>query len=144
MKLVPWKSTLFPFHDDFDRAVERFFGNRMTQPAAFAFEPPMNVVERKNDVLVTLEIPGLDAKDVHVECERNRLTVRGEKKFEHESEQDSVHLRECSYGSFVRSIELPSAVNGEKAEARFKKGVLEVVIPKADAAKSRSIVVKDD
>lgn len=96
-----------------------------------AFEHMPNVEVKENDKAYTLsvELPGLDEKDVKVTVEDDMLTLAGEKKFERTDEK--THYSERSYGSFTRSFTLPADADGATVAARFTKGVLTIDIPKA-------------
>jgi HSP20 family protein len=114
-------------------------GGAAAQAAAFA--PRLEVVERDNDYVVTAELPGVEEKDFSVEVHGNVLTLRGEKRTEQSGESEGRKWSERVYGEFHRSIELPTDVQGDKASASFKAGVLTVTIPKAEASKVRSIPI---
>lgn len=106
--------------------------------------PRTDVTETDEAVDVSVELPGMDEKDIDVSLSDDVLTIRGEKKAEREEKKKGYYLAERSYGSFYRSIPLPPGVDSEKAEARFKKGVLTVSLPKTPEAqaKVRKIEVK--
>lgn len=106
--------------------------------------PRTDVTETDEAVDVSVELPGMDEKDIDVSLSDDVLTIRGEKKAEREEKKKGYYLAERSYGSFYRSIPLPPGVDSEKAEARFKKGVLTVTLPKTPEAqaKVRKIEVK--
>jgi HSP20 family protein len=116
--------------------------------AAFGggFLPRVNVVENAKEVRVTVELPGMDGKDVDVSISRGALTLRGEKKVESEDAGGNGYRYERSHGAFHRTIPLPAEVTAEKAAAEFRKGILTVRLPKsADARKgARKIVVKPE
>jgi HSP20 family protein len=106
--------------------------------------PRTDVTETDEAVDVSVELPGMDEKDIDVSLSDDVLTIRGEKKAEREEKKKGYYLAERSYGSFYRSIPLPPGVDSEKAEAQFKKGVLTVTLPKTPEAqaKVRKIEVK--
>lgn len=106
--------------------------------------PRTDVTETDEAVEVSVELPGMDEKDIDVSLSDDVLTIRGEKKAEREEKKKGYYLAERSYGSFYRSIPLPPGVDSEKAEAQFKKGVLTVSLPKTPEAqaKVRKIEVK--
>lgn len=110
-------------------------------PAPARFAPRIDVVEREAEYLVTAELPGVEEKDFQLDVHGNVLTIAGEKRAEREEERDGWRWSERSYGSFRRSIQLPVEVDGEKASAAFKNGVLTVTLPKADHARVRHIPV---
>lgn len=108
--------------------------------------PQVNVAETAKEFTVTAELPGVDEKDVDVSFSENVLTIKGEKKAEHEEKAQNYHRVERSYGSFVRSIAMPSSIDADAVEATYSKGVLTVKLPKtAEAQKDvKKIAVKGD
>ncbi len=97
-----------------------------------------DVVETDDSVEVSVELPGLDDKDLEVTLSGDTLTIKGEKKVERQDEKKGFYLSERSYGSVFRAIPLPPGVDMDKAEAKFKNGVLTVTLPKSAEAASRS------
>jgi HSP20 family protein len=93
-------------------------------------------------VIVKAEVPGMDAKDIQLSLQGEMLTVRGEKKQEKEEKDERYHRVERSYGSFMRSIRLPVAVDASKVTATFKNGLLTVTLPKTPASKGTMIPIK--
>jgi HSP20 family protein len=107
-----------------------------------AWVPPLDVRETESGFVVTVDLPGLDPRDVEVMLEDGVLTVRGEREFRQADEQAQFHRIERSYGSFARSIRLPRVADTERVEASFDKGVLTIEIAKREEAKPRTIAVK--
>lgn len=107
-------------------------------------QPKVDVAETDKVVEVTVELPGLDEKDVEVTLADGILTLKGEKKDERKEEGKGFYLAERSYGSFQRSIALPQGIDSEKVSAEFNKGVLTVKAPKLPEAQSnvKKIAVK--
>ncbi len=103
--------------------------------------PKVNVVERDEDILVKAELPGVDKKDLDVSVTDNTLTIKASTREETEEEEGEYHRQEIVTGSFARSILLPAEVDGDKAKASFKDGLLELTIPKVKKAKRRKIDV---
>ena len=101
--------------------------------------PTVDIYETKDAVCVRAELPGVDKDAVHVEVKEGVLSLRGERKFEKEVQEESYHRIERSYGTFHRSFSLPSSVDAEKVTARMKDGVLEVDLPKKEQAKPKQI-----
>lgn len=126
---------LFDSFFEHDLFVEPFRG-----PGTWA--PALDVSETDHAVMVKVELPGMEEKDIEVSLTGNVLTVRGEKKEEKEQSTRSYFRMERSYGSFERSIQLPVAVKGDQVNATFKSGVLNIELPKAEEMKSRSVQVK--
>jgi len=104
--------------------------------------PALDVYEDKQDLIVKVEIPGLSKDDIDLTIEGNTLTIKGEKKKEHEIKEEDYYRSERVFGSFSRSIELPADVKTDKVNASFKDGVLEVRLPKTEEAKKNIVKVK--
>jgi HSP20 family protein len=98
--------------------------------------PALDVTESADAVEITAELPGVDEKDVDLTVTGDTLTIRGEKKSEHETTDKNVHVLERTYGAFARTVPLPFAADPKTVEATFKAGVLKVHVPKpAEAMK---------
>ena len=151
--VTPWR----PFTDvsrwerDMDRMMEDFFGRRarswwpenwVPRRDMEVRAPALDVFEDKDDVVVKAELPGMNKENIEVNLTDSVLTIKGEKKKEEEIKEENYYRSERSYGSFVRSVELPTAVHGDKVKASFKNGILEVRAPKTEEAKSKEIKVK--
>ena len=129
--------------DQLRRGMDELFervGTRTTRRAG-AF-PPVNLYESTNEYVLTAELPGLSGDDIDVSVERNRVTLRGERKIGHPSDA-SLHRVERQAGVFRRTIELPVDVDADKVQALYRNGVLTLQIPKAAAHQPRQIVVKE-
>jgi len=104
--------------------------------------PAIEVFEKDDRFVVKAELPGMKEEDIDVSISDDTLTIKGERKSENEVKEENYYCRERSYGSFHRSIALPSnVVDGKKIEASYEDGVLEVNIPKATEAKPKKIAV---
>ncbi len=106
-----------------------------------AFVPPVDVYEDENSIQLSLEVPGIDEKDIDIRLENNTLTVRGERKFEKEEKEENFHRIERRYGTFTRSFTLPQTVNSEDVQADYEKGVLKIKLAKRAEAKPKQIKV---
>jgi HSP20 family protein len=138
----------------FDRMVEEFWHRPV--PGLFHPErwwparavsvpsPALDVYEEKDEVVVKAELPGMAKEEIEVNLAGDVLTIKGEKKKEEEIKEEDYRYRERSYGSFVRSLELPCEVKADQVKATFKDGVLEVRLPKTEEAKKQSVAVKID
>ena len=126
------------FDDRFDRLIERAFGRDRQAP----WMPAMDVYETDEKVVVTIELPGIEAGDVEVAVEDSTLTLSGKREFASEVTEESYHRIERRYGSFSRAVGLPPQVDTGKVEARFEDGVLSVEVPKVEKAKPKKIQVK--
>ncbi|MFQ5588346.1 MAG: Hsp20/alpha crystallin family protein [Nitrospiria bacterium] len=127
---------VFPFFDThfdqlFDDITQGFYPNTsLSKDDASFFNPRLNLVEKEKAFEVSVELPGLDEKDIELSIKEGVLTLRGEKKQEHEKEEEHVYHRECAYGSFLRSLRVPAEVEEDHVEAAFEKGVLKITLPK--------------
>lgn len=99
--------------------------------------PRLDVVEDDKGFRVSVELPGMNDKDVAVTLDDRLLTIRGEKKEEKEKRDKDVFRSERAYGSFRRTIELPSDIESGKIEAKFKDGILTIDLPKSKQAQER-------
>ena len=107
-----------------------------------AWIPAVDVVENKEGVRITVELPGVKPEDVKLSVENSVLTIRGEKRAGYEEKTDRMHRFERQYGSFERTFSLPSTVDVEHIDARYDNGVLTVDLPKAERAKPKQIEIK--
>jgi HSP20 family protein len=134
-----------PFADlrrEFDAMLDR---TTRTWPGADAgFSAPVNIAETADAVEVSVELPGVDEKDVAIDIDGDRLVIAGEKKAEEKREDKNWRVMETSYGSFQRIIGLPFTPEAEQCDARFDKGVLRVKIarPKDMKAQGRRIEIR--
>jgi HSP20 family protein len=109
---------------------------------ATAWAPALDISERKDAYLVTVELPGIEADDLEITMEDGLLTIQGERAFAQESSEQQFHRVERRYGAFRRSITLPAQVQAEQIEASFDNGVLQIVVPKMEEAKPKRIRVR--
>jgi HSP20 family protein len=110
------------------------------------FTPRINVSESEREVRVTCELPGVDEKHIDVSVTRNLLTIRGEKRDEKEEKDESHYRVERSFGSFERTLPLPTEVVTDAVDARFSKGILTITLPKTEEAQAQAkrIAVKSE
>jgi HSP20 family protein len=136
---------------EMDRMMDDFFGRRRHSwwPARWfrpdieaISAPAVDLYEEKDDIVVKAELPGMNKDDVEVNLSDHTLTIKGEKKHEEEIKEENYYRSERSYGSFLRTLELPKDVHSEKVKASFKNGVLEVRLPKTEEAKAKEIKIK--
>jgi HSP20 family protein len=143
--LVPWRT--FREMEDMERRFDEIFG-RPTLPSLWwrlpeemSWVPALDVFEKENKLVVKAEIPGMKEEDIDVSVVDNTLTIKGERNAETEVKDEDYYRCERSYGSFFRSVPLPSAVDASKIEANYEDGVLEVTLPKTAAAKRKKVKV---
>ena len=105
------------------------------------FAPPVDVYEDEHSIMLKIEVPGIDEKDIDVSIENNTLTVRGQRRFEKDEKEENFQRVERMHGSFTRSFTLPNTVDLEQVTAHYDKGVLKVRLAKRVEAKPRQIKV---
>jgi len=108
---------------------------------ADAWRPPVDILEKEGILLLRVELPGVDEKEIDVKLEGRTLTVKGVKKAEEESERCSYFRVETCAGSFSRSFTLPDSADTEKISASHKNGILTVSIPQRAEVRPREIPV---
>lgn len=106
-----------------------------------SFVPPVDIYETEQSIVLKLEVPGIDQKDLDIRIENNTITVRGERKFESDVKEENFHRVERRYGSFQRSFSLPNTVNTENVVADYDSGVLKITLAKRAEAKPKQIKV---
>lgn len=128
-----------------NRLFDSFFGRPVTLAGALGAErlwaPVADMYETKDDLVVSLEVPGVREKDVTVSITGDLLTVKGERKFEREIKDESYHRLERAFGKFERTIQLPMPVQSDKVKATYRDGVLEIRLPKVEEVKPKEIKI---
>ena len=109
-----------------------------------SFVPAVDVYEDEKKVVLKLEVPGIEEKDLDVSVENHTLTVKGERKFEKEEKEENFHRIERRYGSFYRAFTLPSTVDTENVEASYNAGVLKLELTKKPEAQPKQIKVNGE
>ena len=104
--------------------------------------PRVNVIERDTEIAVKAEVPGVQKDDLDISVTEDTLTIRGSTRREEKEEKGDYYRCEMAEGAFARTIDLPSSVDASKVKATFKDGLLEVVMPKREPAKRRTIAVE--
>ncbi len=132
------------FDDMFRRPFSFGAFPRLRFPETAEFSPSVDIYEEKNDVVLKAELPGLKKEDIEVKLTGDTITVSGEKKKEEKVEKKDYYRWECSHGSFTRTFTLPADIQLDKIKSTFKDGILEVRMPKTEAAKTKEVKVKID
>jgi HSP20 family protein len=141
---------LSPF-EEMDRLFEGFFPRGWMRPMRWEWPswaeierrfPKVDVIDRDNEIVVKVEVPGVDKKDIEVTTTDNTVTIKGKTSHEEKEEKGDFYRCEISRGAFSRTVALPGEVDGSQAKASFKDGVLELTLPKQ--AKSKRVSVKID
>ena len=117
---------------------------RLKMPELEGLNPSVDIFEDGKDIVVKTELPGLKKEEVDVKLTGNSITISGEKKKEDKVDKKDYYRFESSYGSFTRTLSLPSEVQTDKAKAQFKNGVLEIRVPKTEEAvkKEKKVVIE--
>ena len=128
-------------------AMDRLFDDAFTRPLSVRdgwsmSSPAIDIYQTDNEVVVKASIPGIKAEEVQINITGDVLTLKGEVNQEEERKDRAWHIREHHFGSFERSVALPTAVKSDKAEAVFENGILTITLPKADEVKPRTINIK--
>jgi HSP20 family protein len=111
------------------------------QLSAGTFVPAVDVYEDEHNLVLKLEVPGVNEEDLKVSLENNTLTVTGERKFEKEEKEENFHRIERRFGSFTRTFRLPNTVDTDNVEAGYDKGILKLTLAKRAEAKPREIKI---
>lgn len=122
-------------------ALFRDFSESESPVTTASFVPAVDIYEDDKRVVLKLEVPGIEEKDIDVRVENHTLTVKGERKFEKEEKEQNFHRIERRYGSFYRAFTLPSAIDAENVEASYNAGVLKLELKKKPEAQPKQIKV---
>lgn len=136
MRLIKWSPNMPPMMQDFNDMFADVAG-----PMTAGFSPAMDVYEKDNKVVVEAPLPGIDPDNLNISIENDVLSIEGSSEKQSEVDEKNYYRKEVRYGSFHRAVALPCAVDGDKAEANYKDGVLKLSIPKAAAAQKKTIKV---
>ncbi|HNX68507.1 MAG TPA: Hsp20/alpha crystallin family protein [Candidatus Omnitrophota bacterium] len=129
---------------DLQGDINRLFSTslRRSQPGFAAdYFPAVDLHESETQYALSMDVPGMERKDLDISVTGNTLTVKGERKSEEKKKEKGWFYSERKYGFFQRSIELPTEVDGDKITATYKDGVLELLVPKSEKARPKQIRV---
>jgi HSP20 family protein len=138
----PWSPNAWgqfnQLHNEVNRIFERYDSSRQ-EPAAF---PPLNLWENENGFQLDAELPGVEMAELEITVTGpNQLTLKGQRKAV-ELKDSAAHRQERAFGSFVRTVTLPTAIDADNVEARLENGILKLTLPKHEMAKPRKIAIK--
>jgi HSP20 family protein len=148
MTLLTTFNRFDPFQDlttiknQFDHIFARFNPQFDEELLNTPWAPPADVVETKDAITIKVELPGMTEKDINVQMENGVITVRGERKLYHDLPEKGYRQIERFYGKFVRNFVLPPNVDFTKVTAAYTNGLLELVVPKKEEAKPKTIHVE--
>ena len=135
MTLVKWtpKRNMFNVFDDVEKMINQAFGHSiLNKEITSHMQPLLDVYETDNTIVASLDLPGVEKKDVEVSVSNGFLTISGERK---NISSEGRIWQETSFGTFKRTFELTEAVVDDKIKAQFKNGVLKISLPKAEEVK---------
>ena len=148
MALARWNPgrDLMRMREEMERMFREFFRPGDGEEATWMrgnWAPPVDIYETDEAFVLKAELPGFSKEDVQIELHGNRLTLRGERKHDTEAKEEQYHRLERAYGRFERVFWLPATVDAEKIKASFTNGVLELRLPKSEAAKPKRIAITE-
>lgn len=146
MAMIPWRplwDTRFPsLRDEMDKMFEDFFEKvRFPSTREHSWTPSLDVYETKKEVIIIVDIPGIDPKEVAVSITEGSLTIKGERKKDPDLKDEELYRAEREFGAFQRMIQLPSEVAADKAKASYTNGVLKITIPKTQKSAPKEVRV---
>jgi len=125
-------------------AMDRLFDDAFTRPFSMRegwSAPAIDMYQTDDEIVVKASLPGIKADEVQINITGDVLTLKGEVKHEEESKDKAWHIREQRWGSFQRSVPLPTNVVADQAKAEFENGILTITLPKAEEVKPRTITI---
>ncbi len=126
-------------------AMDRLFDDAFTRPfdlTAVSSSPAIDMFQTEDEVVVKASLPGIKSEQVQISVTGDTLTIKGETQQNNEVKEKAYHIREQRWGSFERSVLLPTSVVSDKAKAEFEDGILTITLPKAEEVKPKLITVK--
>jgi HSP20 family protein len=137
--------SLASFQDEMNRMFNEFFRGGAGEEGSwgqYTWTPPVDIYETDDALVLTADLPGVSKDEVSIEIHQNTLMLRGERHPEAAVKDEHYHRRERTYGPFQRSFVLPAMVDQEKVQANYRDGVLELRLPKSEAAKPKRIAIE--
>ena|SRR5215813_641679 len=146
MALARWSPyrDMLSVRDEMNRVFNEVFGRGTNDDTAWfsgAWSPPVDIYETDRALVIKAELPGFSKDDFSIEMKENTLVIKGERRREDEVKEGNYHRMERVYGAFQRSFLLPATVDHEKVNATYKDGILELHLPKVQAAQPKRIAV---
>jgi len=148
--MIPWRpfAELGRWESEMERRFANLLGGRMQSlfndrsGAELSIgEPAIDLYEEKDQIVIKAELPGMSKDDIQISLQDNVLVIRGEKKKEDQDEGKDYYRSERVYGAFIRTLPLPAEIDPDRIDAKFKNGVLEIRLPKSEAAKKKQIKI---
>jgi len=126
-------------------AMDRLFDDAFTRPLSLRDNwsvPAIDMYQTDDEIVVKAALPGIKSEEMQINITGEVLTLKGEVKHDEEKQEKAWHMREQRFGSFERSVVLPTEVVADKAKADFEDGILTIILPKADEVKPKTITIK--
>jgi HSP20 family protein len=146
MRLVKWEPFRSPesIHEGINRLFDDSLLRKYYDGDVFqgSWAPAIDMYETEESVVIKAELPGVSKKDIDIEVKENVLTLKGERTKDEEIKEENYHRVERYHGTFQRRFTLPAHVDSEKVKAKFTDGLLEITLPKVEAAKPKKIEVE--
>ena len=144
MALVRWRNfdELDRLQRRFNRLFEEFSLPTWTEEERWMTSPRAELTQTDEEVLLKLEVPGIEAKDINIEVGKDSISISGERKQEHREEKEGVTRTEFHYGKFQRIIPLPVKIDNTNTTAEYKDGILNLKLPKAEEEKNKVVKVQ--
>lgn len=146
MALARWTPyrDMMSVRDEMNRVLNEVFGRAANDESAWSsgtWSPPVDIYESDDALVMKAELPGFSKDEISIELKENTLVIKGERKREDEVKEGNYHRMERVYGAFQRSFLLPTTVDQEKVNASYRDGILELRLPKVQAAQPKRIAV---
>jgi HSP20 family protein len=149
MSMIKWTplKELEDMRRDMDRLFEEFFGPSSrrrrwpARPDTELISPNIDLYDRQNEIVLKAELPGVSREDIDITIIKDAIILKGQLMRDEDVKDEQYYVRERVFGSFSRTLALPTEVESEKTSASFKNGVLEIVMPKKEEAKIKEIKV---
>lgn len=145
MAIIRWDPfrDMMTLREKMNRMFEDVFAGRSEDKelSASTWAPAVDIFETESELMMTVEVPGIDEKDIEIKIEDNTLTLKGERKFEKETKKENYHRIERSYGSFYRAFTLPNSIDPDKIQAEHENGVLKITMAKRQELKPRKVKI---
>jgi HSP20 family protein len=145
MTLVKWEPfrDLMAMQDRMTRLIDETLSRIMKEEVSQGvWSPPVDILERGNEVVLKIDLPGLSQNEIEVRVEENNLIVQGERRFIKEALDENYIQMERPYGTFRRVFNIPRAIDQENIKASSKDGVLRVILPKRQGAQLKQVLVE--
>ena len=136
--------------EEMRRNLDKLFGeygepvvrqHTISKGAPASLIPSMDIFEREGEIVIRADLPGIDKDQIDLSITKDTLTLKAEAKKEEEIRSENYYMQERSYGTYIRTVQLPQDIDSAKAKASFNNGVLEMIFPKKEEARTAEIKV---